>query len=122
MKQFVQLQENLDSFEEAGIAVVAMTYDAPELQQTFIDAQGITYPFLSDIDASSVQTLDILNTKYQPGDNAYGIPYPGVFVVNANMEIVGKIFVEAYSTRVDAAGVLAYAKSVLNQDPATSHP
>ncbi len=113
MKQLVQLQENLAGFEEAGIVVVAMTYDAPELQQAFIVAQGITYPFLSDIDAGSVQTLDILNTEYQPGDNAYGIPYPGVFVVNADMEIVGKIFIEAYSTRVNAAGVLAYAKSVL---------
>jgi peroxiredoxin len=113
MKQFVQLQENLPSFEDAGITVVAMTYDAPELQQAFIEAQGIHYPMLSDIDASSVKTLDILNTEYQPGDNAYGIPYPGVFVVNPNMEIVGKIFIEAYSTRVDAAGVLSFAIELL---------
>jgi peroxiredoxin len=113
MKQLVQLQENLDSFNQAGIAVVAMTYDAPELQQAFIDAQGISYPFLSDIDATSVQALGILNTKYAPGENSYGIPYPGVFVVNTEGVIVGKIFVEGYSTRVDAAGVLAYAKEVL---------
>jgi peroxiredoxin len=113
MKQFVQLQENLQSFKDAGITVVAMTYDAPELQQVFIDSQGITYPLLSDIDASSVKSLDILNTEYQPGDNAYGIPYPGVFVVNPNMEIVGKIFIEAYSTRVDAAGVLSFAIELL---------
>ncbi len=113
MKQFVQLQENLASFEAAGIAVVAMTYDTPELQQVFIDSQNITYPFLSDIDATSVQALDILNTKYQPGDNAYGIPYPGIYVINSDMEIVGKIFVDGYSHRVEAAGVLAYANSVL---------
>lgn len=113
MKQLVQLQENIESFNNAGIAVVAMTYDAPELQQAFIDEHAISYPFLSDVDASSVKTLDILNTEYQPGDSAYGIPYPGIFVVNPNMEIVGKIFVEPYSVRVDAAGVLSYANSVL---------
>jgi peroxiredoxin len=114
MKQLVQLQENLDKFEQAGIAVVAMTYDAPELQQAFIEKQGITYPFLSDIDASSVIALDILNTEYEPGHGAYGIPYPGVFVVNPAGEIVGKIFLEPYSMRVDADGVLAYAKQALN--------
>ena len=113
MKQFVQLQENLDSFEQAGIAVVAITYDTPELQQVFVDAQGINYPFLSDIDATSVKALDILNSDYAPGEGNYGIPYPGVFVVNTEGVIVGKIFVEGYSTRVDAAGVLAYAKEVL---------
>ena len=113
MRQFVQLQENIKAFEEAGIAVVALTYDTPELQQAFIEEQNITYPFLSDIDASSVIALDILNNEYVSGDNNYGIPYPGVFVVNADMEIVGKIFVEGYSTRVDAAGVLSYAKERL---------
>jgi peroxiredoxin len=113
MKQLVQLQENLDSFEQAGIAVVAMTYDAPELQQVFIDEQGISYPFLSDIDARSVQALDIVNSKYPPGDVHYGIPFPGIYVVNSDNIIVGKIFVEGYRTRVEAASVLAYAKSVL---------
>ena len=54
--------------------------------------------------------------EYQPGDDAYGIPYPGIFVVNADMEIVGKIFVEKYAERVEAAGVLKYAKQVLAEN------
>ena len=116
MRQFVQLQENLASFSEAGIAVVALTYDSPELQQAFIEAEGIEYPFLSDIDATSVIALDILNQQYGPGHDAYGIPYPGVFVVDADMKIVGKIFIEGYRTRVEAAGVLAYAKEKLGVD------
>ena len=116
MKQFVQLQENLKDFELAGLAVVGMTYDSPELQQAFVEQQGIEYPFLSDIDATSVIALDILNTEYRPGDGAYGIPYPGVFVVNPEGTIVGKIFVEGYSTRVDAQGVLDYALKVLQEN------
>ena len=113
MKQLVQLQQQLKSFEEAGIAVVALTYDAPDLQQAFIANEGITYPFLSDIEASSVMALDILNTEYQPGDGAYGIPYPGIFVLDKDLNIVGKVFVDSYTKRVDAQSVLAYAKSVL---------
>ena len=117
MKQLVQLQENLEAFEESGIAVVALTYDAPELQAAFINEHGITYPFLSDIDAASVKNLGILNPDYEPGDGAYGIPWPGIFVVNANREIVGKIFLEPYSLRVDAAGVLRYAREQLGLAP-----
>ena len=74
--------------------MVAITYDAPELQRAFIEAGGITYPFLSDIDAATMIALGILNEEYSPGERAYGIPHPGVFVVNPQGEIVGKIFVD----------------------------
>jgi len=110
----VQLQGQLGDFTEAGIGVAALTYDAPALQQKFIDKFSITYPLLSDIDATSITNLGILNTDYQPGDANYGIPYPGVFVVNPAGQIVGKVFIEGYSTRVSADGVLAYAQQVLS--------
>lgn len=86
-----------------------ITYDSPELQQKFIDAGSITYPFISDVDAETMKALGILNTDYSPGDSAYGIPYPGVFVLDPDGKIVGKIFVEDFRRRVDAASVLAYA-------------
>ncbi len=116
MKQLVQLQENADLFTKAGISIVALTYDAPALQQQFIEANQISYPLLSDIEAKSVIALDILNPSYQPSQSAYGIPYPGVFVVNPDMEIVGKLFIEPYQTRVHAQGVLSYAEAQLT-DP-----
>jgi peroxiredoxin len=90
-----------------------VTYDSPALQQKFVDAGSITYPFISDIDATTVKSLGILNTDYKPGDSAYGIPYPGTFVVNRDKKIVGKIFLEGFRTRVDAEDVLAYALRVL---------
>lgn len=84
------------------------------MQQAFIDAGSITYPFISDIDATTMMALGILNEQYEPGDPAYGIPHPGVFVVNPDKEIVGKIFVESFRIRVDGAGVLDYALQVLD--------
>ncbi len=113
MAQFVQLQGSLKDFQEAGIGVVAMTYDAPELQQAFVAENNIVYPFLSDVGAFSVQALKILNEQYQPGDGAYGVPYPGIFIVDENKTIVGKIFVEGYRTRVEAVSVLATARELL---------
>jgi len=94
--------------------MVTITYDTPEMQQAFIDAASLTYPFLSDIDAASMQAMGILNQEYGPDDENYGLPYPGIFVLNAEQEIVGKIFVERYQIRVDAPTTLAYALGVLN--------
>ncbi len=113
MAQFVQLQGSLDGFHEAGIGVVALTYDAPGLQQAFVEKNAIQYPFLSDVDATTVKALGILNEDYAPGDGAYGIPHPGVFIVDPQMKIVGKIFVDEYSKRVTAESVLATARELL---------
>ena len=113
MAQFVQLQQNLQAFHAEGIAVVGMTYDKPAQQQPFIDKSGIEFPFLSDVDARSVKALHILNEKHQPGDGSYGIPYPGIFIVSPDKEIVGKVFVDGYKQRLDAAAVLAIAKELL---------
>ena len=115
MVQFVQLQKQLTQFQEAGIAVVALTYDAPALQQAFIDKNEIAYAFLSDIDAQTVTALGILNQDYKPGDSNYGIPHPGIFVVNPQRKIVGKLFLDGYQKRVDASAVLAYAVQALQQ-------
>jgi peroxiredoxin len=92
---------------------VVITYDTPELQQAFIDAGSITYPFISDIDATTIVELGILNEEYEPGEPAYGIPHPGVFVVSPDRQIVGKIFIESFRERVDGQGTLRYALEVL---------
>jgi peroxiredoxin len=113
MRQLMQLQEHKEAFDAAGIGMVAITYDDPALQQAFIDKFSITIPVLSDIDALSFKTLGILNNEYQSGDFQYGIPYPGMIVINQEGIVVGKLFLEAYSSRVDATAALAFANAVL---------
>jgi len=109
----VQLQEHKAEFDAAGIALVVLTYDAPEVQRQFIEKFSITYPMLSDVEASTVRALGILNTEYEPGHSAYGIPHPGIFVIRPDGTIAGKLFIDGYETRVDAGAVLEYALEVL---------
>ena len=109
----MELQQHVDAFQQAGIGIVVITYDAPEVQQAFIEDEGITYPFISDIDTATMVALGILNEDHQPGDRTYGIPHPGIFVVNPQREIAGKIFVESFRIRVDGESVLNYALQVL---------
>ncbi|MCB1687995.1 MAG: peroxiredoxin family protein [Halioglobus sp.] len=113
MRQMIQLQENKAGFDAAGIGMVAITYDEPALQQAFIEKHGITIPLLSDQDALSFKTLGILNDDYAPGDFQYGIPHPGMIVIDTEGRVVGKQFLEAYSSRVDSAAALAFAREVL---------
>jgi hypothetical protein len=53
-----------------------------------------------------------LNLDYAPGEDHYGIPYPGIFILDASMTIQGKLFLASYAQRVDASAVLALAKSL----------
>jgi peroxiredoxin len=113
----VQLQESLRKFSDSGLGVVVLTYDSPDAQAAFVEARGIGYPMLSDVDATTVRSLGILNTEYEPGHSAYGIPHPGIYVVDGDLTIREKLFVEGYQTRVDADDVLAVARRALGLAP-----
>lgn len=113
MRQMIQLQQHREEFEAAGIGLVAMTYDPPQLQQAFIDRHGITIALLSDTDGLSFKTLGILNEQYRRGDSEYGIPHPGMIVIDPQGVVAGKLFLEDYSVRVDAAAALAFSRKVL---------
>ena len=87
------------------------------LQQAFIEKFGITIPVVSDVNALSFKTLGILNKDYNTGEFQYGIPHPGMIVIDPKGKVVGKLFLEAYSSRVSAAASLAFAKTALGLDP-----
>ncbi len=113
-RQLIQLQEHKPFFTAAGIGLVAISYDPPETQAAFAERYGISLPLLSDNNNLSFRTLGILNEKFQPGDSEYGVPYPGMIVIDDDNIVVGKLFLEDYSQRVDAASALAYARRKLD--------
>lgn len=109
MRQSIELQNMKQAFDDEGIAIVMMTYDSPDLQQAFIDRHSIEFPVLSDVNAESFANLGVLREEYGPEDNNYGLPYPGMIVVDTEGVIKGKLFIESYSYRVDTAAVLTFA-------------
>jgi peroxiredoxin len=117
MKQMIQLNAHKAAFDDAGIAVVGITYDSPALLDQFAAQHTITIPLLSDIDVMTFKTLGIVNAEYAAGDDAYGIPYPGMIVINTEGIVVGKLFLEGYSTRVDSLAALEFAKQALAETP-----
>ena len=108
-KQTIELNSNISGFIENGLGVVMVIYDPPAIRDSFIAEHGIHFPVLTDIDTVSVRALDVLNAEYSPGDNAYGIPYPGTIVATPDGAVVGKLFVESYAKRLSSKAVLQQA-------------
>lgn len=95
----MQLTEISDQIEAMGINVVAITYDSVETLKTVQEDQGIQFPLLHDEEVSLVNAFGIRNLDYEPGHRVYGIPYPGIFLIDPNGVIRAKFAEERYQDR-----------------------
>ncbi|MXZ43428.1 MAG: redoxin domain-containing protein [Gammaproteobacteria bacterium] len=93
------MQDRLVDFNEAGVAVAASTYDKVNQNATFKSSEELTYPLLSDQEAKTVKSLGILNEDYAEGSGAYGVPHPGVILIDSDGKVVLKRAEEKYSDR-----------------------
>ncbi|HAS50056.1 MAG TPA: hypothetical protein DCS33_12425 [Gammaproteobacteria bacterium] len=105
----MQLTEISDQIEAMGISVVALTYDSVELLKTVKEDQGIQFTLLHDEDVSHVNAFGVRNLDYEPGHRVYGIPYPGIFLVDPNGVIKAKFAEERYQDRPPFEDVLEAA-------------
>ncbi len=103
----MQLQQNLDQFQAAGISIFAISYDRVEAQKAFADEFDITYPLLADPDHRVIEATGILNTLVRPEEERiYGVPFPGSYMVGTDGTVEEKLFYQHYRTRPSAATVL----------------
>lgn len=103
----MELEQHLGAIRKQGLGVAAISYDSVGALKSFADRQHITYPLLSDPDSKIIRTYDIFNETVKPGTRAYGIPYPGVYVVDARGMVVSKYFEDDFKERVSTADILA---------------
>jgi peroxiredoxin len=99
-KHLIELQRYADKFKALGYGVAAISYDNTEILNSFIQAHNLTYPLLSDQSAATVKAYGVLNKDYKIGDDNYGIPYPGVVIINPAGKIDHKYFFKGYRKRV----------------------
>jgi hypothetical protein len=103
----VELEQHLGAIRKQGLGVAAISYDSVGALKSFADRQHVTYPLLSDPDSKIIRTYDIFNETVKPGTPAYGIPYPGVYVVDARGMVMSKYFEDDFKERVSTADILA---------------
>lgn len=106
ISQLQQLVDVAPQFAALGVAVTTMTYDSLETLKAAEEDYGVEFAMLRDEDAKHVSALGILNTQYEPGHRAYGIPEPGIFLVSADGVVRFKFAEQDYRMRPDFSLVL----------------
>ena len=113
MRQFVKLSDIKQNFEQAGVNVVGMTYDDPEIIQEFHAKWSLNFPLLRDVEGEHVDAWGIRNEEYGEGTFAYGIPHPGVVLLSPDGKILAKWAEAGYRSRADWSGVLDDVRKLL---------
>jgi hypothetical protein len=83
-----------------------ITYDSIEILADFAKRQNITLPLLSDPQSATIRAFGILNTTVPTDSMAYGIPYPGTYIVDASGIVKSKYFEDRYQDRYAAPTIL----------------
>lgn len=110
MTQLGELQKALPRFEDAGVKLYAVSYDAPDALAAFAEAQGIGFPLLSDLGSNVIRRFGILNTIIPEDDVPfYGVPFPGTYVVDEEGIVREKFFPRHLANRESADTVLESA-------------
>ena len=112
IRQLGQLVDAKAQFNAIGFNVTTMTYDSVATLKESEAEYETTFPMLHDEDSAHIKAMGILNAQYEPGHRAYGIPYPGIFVLDHNGVIRAKLAEADYRVRPDFSLVLEAAKAV----------
>jgi thioredoxin-dependent peroxiredoxin len=105
-KQACDFRDNLAGLNDAGIDVVGISPDKPEKLAKFRDAEGLTFPLLSDPDRKVLTAWGAFGEKQLYGKTVTGV-IRSTFVVDEK----GKIAVAQYN--VKAAHTATKIKQIL---------
>ncbi|KGJ92685.1 peroxiredoxin family protein [Colwellia psychrerythraea] len=109
-KHLIELNEHAEQFTKLGYGLAAISYDNTDILTTFADQKNISYPLLSDQKVQTMQAYSIVNSEYVPGSDHYGIPYPGVVVIDSQGNVIHKHFFKGYKKRVKFADLYQQLK------------
>ena len=110
----MELSAISSKFTSLGINVATITYDRHEDALKFHRQYDLQFPILRDVDAKHVIAFGILNENYEPGHRAYGIPHPGIFLVDSSGAVYAKFAEQDYRDRPSLEEVLLAANKMVS--------
>ena len=103
----MQLEAALDDYTEAGLGVVAISYDTVEILESFSDRNGgFRYTMLSDPDSQINEAFGIRNPNPEPGSRGDGMAFPGSYIVDVDGVVQEKFFEQDHRIRTTHETVL----------------
>jgi hypothetical protein len=114
----VELAQNAEKIRAAGLGLAAISYDSPAVLKNFSDRQKIGFPLLSDPGSKTIREYGILNEEAPKDSFAYGVPYPGIYILDARGVVTAKYFEADYKER-DSTGLILLKQFGI--EPETAH-
>ncbi len=99
-KHLVEMNDWNDKFNELGYKFAAISYDDTNTLRKFSNKKHLKFPLLSDQNHQTIKTYNVLNTEQKEGSEHYGIPFPGVMIIDPNGNLAYKYFYLGYKKRV----------------------
>lgn len=96
---------------ERGYQIVALSYDQPEKQRKFIEAQKIGFKMLSDQSSELIDAFKLRDPQYTEG-RAEGVPVATVVIIGKDGRIKSKTISGVHSIRPTNTEVLALIDSI----------
>jgi peroxiredoxin len=77
-----------------------------DVLSAFTNRRQITYALLSDPQSQVIDRYGLRDPQYAPGNRAYGVPRPTIFVIDPQGTIKVKLFKESFTKRPPLGVVL----------------
>jgi len=105
--QLIDLNSGIAAIESRGYRLAGISYDSPAILQSFTEQRSIRYTLLSDPKSEVIDRYKLRDPQYPPGNKAYGVPRPIIFILDKNGVIKSKLYEETYTKRPPVSLVLA---------------
>src|SRR5262245_9447168 len=113
--QMIDLNTAVAAIERRGYRMARISYDRPQILKTFIDRRQIGYTLLSDPRSEIIDRYRLRDPQYPPGNLAYGVPRPIIFILDKSGMIKAKLYEETYTKRPPATLVISTIDKVAAQ-------
>ena len=97
--QMIDLNTGVAAMGKRGYKLAGISYDKPEVLKTFIERRNLTYTLLSDPKSEVIDRYKLRDPQYPPGNFAYSVPRPIIFILDRNGVIKAKLYEDTYTKR-----------------------
>lgn len=119
-KQLVEVNQWAEKFNDIGYRVAAVSYDSVETLRKFTYKKKLVYPLLADQNHRTILDYKVLNTEQKPGTKHYGIPFPGVMIIDADGILKYKYFYMGYKKRVKMKLLYEFLSKKVSETPSNA--
>ncbi len=105
--QLIDMNSGAAEIEKRGYRIAALSYDSPETLKAFADKREISFTFLSDPKSEVIDLYKLRDPQYPPGNRAYGVPRPIIFILDKGGVIRSKLYEESFKVRPPVTAVIS---------------